>query len=122
MARRGALLGQRRLNPLGALKKCSGRQRRRIADLRTALLRQCGGEAATPESIWQVLERILSKEEMSFGWSKIADELRRSEAADAAWLQWSQLGRQLAPAVLSACGFRGQQLVGTAARAQKIPL
>ena len=96
------------------LKKHSGNRRRRVQTLREALVAAAGGEAATPQDVIAAALAALSEEEQLLATEQ--EKVRAGVAAESDWLKWGELGRKLAPKVLSRFGAPGELLVVDAAK------
>ena len=98
------------------LKKRTGNLRRRVQTLREALVAAAGGEAATAHNVIGAALAALSVEEQRLATEQAKEKVRAEVAAESDWLKWGELGRKLAPKVLSRFGAAGELLVVDAAK------
>ena len=102
-----------------ALKRRGGHRRRVASSLREAI-DAAAGPGATPADIAGSLQSVLKPEEWEALREKVRAEVRAEEAADATWLQWSQLGRAFGPLLLKTQGGLGECLL-VAAGKERLP-
>ena len=84
--------------------------------MREALLEAAGGPAAQPADVVAAAKAVLIGDEVRVAEEAAKDAVRAEVAADASWLQWSELCRKLVPLVVSKLGDLGEGLVVEAAR------
>ena len=84
-------------------------------DLRKSL-EFAAGKDFGPSGILQAIWSVLTPLELQTFKEEAKRAVRLEEAEDASWLQWSQLGRELAPLLLREQGRRGEDVVVAAAK------
>ena len=74
------------------------------------------GKDAGPSDVLQAIWSVLTPLELQTFKEEAKRAVRLEEAEDASWLQWSQLGRELAPLLLRTQGRRGEDILVVAAK------